>query len=48
MSTGRIVIYTDAKEITNDNIISILRDAIIDNDVNSARIQYLLDYDAGI
>ena len=48
VSTGRIVIYTDAKEITNDNIISILRDAIIEHDVNSARIQYLLDYDAGI
>lgn len=48
MQTGRIVIYTDAKEITSDNVIPILRDAILEHDINSSRIQYLLDYDAGI
>lgn len=48
MQTGRIAIYTGAKEITSDNIIPILRDAIIEHDINANRIQYLLDYDAGI
>lgn len=48
MQTGRIVIYTDVKEITSNNIISVLRDAITEHDINANRIQYLLDYDAGI
>ena len=48
MQTGRIVIYTGVKEITSENIISVLRDAILEHDQNSARIQFLLDYDAGI
>lgn len=48
MQTGRIVIYTGAKEITSDNIIPILREAILEHDINSNRIQFLLDYDAGI
>ena len=48
MQTGRIVIYTDVKEITPNNIISVLRDAITEHDINANRIQYLLDYDAGI
>ena len=48
MQAGRIVIYTGAKEITSDNIIPILREAILEHDINSNRIQFLLDYDAGI
>ncbi len=48
MQTGRIAIYTGAKEITPDNIIPILREAILEHDINSNRIQFLLDYDAGI
>ena len=48
MQTGRIAIYTGAKEITLDNIIPILREAILEHDINSNRIQFLLDYDAGI
>ena len=48
MQTGRIVIYTGVKEITSENIISVLSDAILEHDQNSARIQFLLDYDAGI
>ena len=48
MQTGRIVIYTDVKEVTKENVISVLRSAILEHDQNSARIQFLLDYDAGI
>ena len=48
MQTGRIVIYTGVKEITSENVISVLRDAILEHDQNSSRIQFLLDYDAGI
>lgn len=48
MQTGRIAIYTGAKEITPDNIIPILREAILEHYINSNRIQFLLDYDAGI
>lgn len=48
MQTGRIVIYTDEKEITKDNIISVLRNAMPEHMINADRIQYLLDYDAGI
>lgn len=45
---GRIVIYTDVPEVTSDNIIDVLREAIKDHDINAARIDFLLDYDAGI
>ena len=48
MQTGRIVIYTGAKEITSDNIIPVLREAILEHNINSNRMQFLLDYDAGV
>lgn len=44
---GRIVIYTDAPEITEDNVIEVLQRAYGQHTLNANRIQFLLDYDAG-
>lgn len=47
MQTGRIILYTDEPEITRENVITVLREAVIEHELNRQRIQYLLDYDAG-
>ena len=44
---GRTVIYTDEKEITKDNLISVLTKAITVHEKNSSEIQYLYDYYKG-
>jgi len=44
---GRTVIYTDEKEITKDNLISVLTKAVTVHDKNSDEIQYLYDYYRG-
>lgn len=44
---GRTVIYTDEKEITKDNLISVLTKAISVHECNRSDIQYLYDYYKG-
>jgi SPP1 family phage portal protein len=44
---GRKIIYTDEKEITSDNIIKVLNDAIIQHSMNADKIEFLLNYEAG-
>ena len=45
---GRAVIYTDEREITNENIIKVLRDTFPTHLANASRIDYLLDFEEGI
>ncbi|MCD7724300.1 MAG: phage portal protein [Clostridiales bacterium] len=47
MQIGRKVIYTDATNVTSENIIPILQKAVTEHAVNAQRINYLLEYDAG-
>ena len=44
---GRKIIWTDEPEITYENVIDVLRDAILVHTANAQRIQFLLDYDGG-
>lgn len=44
---GRKIIWTDESEITYENVIDVLRDAILVHTANAQRIQFLLDYDGG-
>ena len=44
---GRKVIYTDAEEITSQNVVDILQSANEDNTSNVADIEYLYDYYKG-
>lgn len=46
-NAGRIVLYTDVPEITYENVIPVLRNVLPEHNINAARIQFLLDYDAG-
>lgn len=48
MQTERIVLTTDVPEITYENVLDVLRDVFSTHIQNANRIQYLLDYDAGI
>ena len=48
MQAGRIVLYTSEPEITKENVIYVLRDAMIEHRQNAQDIQYLMNYDAGI
>ena len=48
MQTGRIVLYTGEPEITKENVISVLRDAMIEHRQNAQDIQFLMNYDSGI
>lgn len=48
MQTGRTVIYTDAKEITKENVIQVLREASVTHNPNRDRCDFLLNYDAGV
>ena len=45
---GRAVIYTDERDINNDNIIKVLRETFPAHLGNSARIDYLLNFEAGL
>ena len=45
---GRIKIFTDQKEITRDNVLSVLRKAYAKHRINAADTQFLFDYEAGI
>lgn len=47
MQIGRKEIFTDAKEINATNIIKILQDAVAIHEQNRAKIEFLLNYDAG-
>lgn len=47
MQAGRKVIYTDVPEITYENVIDVLRRAMVDHLANSRRIDYLIDYENG-
>lgn len=48
MQIGRKELFTDVSEITYENIIPILRDVFPSHQINAARINDLLEYDAGI
>ena len=45
--TGRRIIYTDATEVTRDNVLSVLNAALITHKQNRADIQYLWNYYRG-
>lgn len=47
MRYGRNIIWTDVPEITSENIIQVLQNAIPTHDANAIRVRELLDYDAG-
>lgn len=44
---GRRRIYTDVEEITGDNVIQVLQDALLIHEKNAAEIAYLLRYEKG-
>lgn len=44
---GRQVLYTDVKEVTEDNVIQIVQKAYTEHLINQANIEYLLQYEAG-
>lgn len=48
MQIGRFEIFTDASEVTELNIIDVLKDAISKHELNAAEYNRLLNYDAGI
>lgn len=48
MQYGRQEIWTDVPEITTDNIIKVLQNALPVHEANAIRIRELLDFDAGI
>lgn len=45
--TGRRIIYTDEKEITRDNVVAVLRDALTTHSANRGEIEYLYKYYKG-
>lgn len=47
MQIGRYELFTDQPEITEDNIIPILREVFPMHQANASRINYLLEYEAG-
>lgn len=44
---GRIKIYTDQREITRENVLSVLRKAYAKHRINACDIQFLMDYERG-
>ena len=44
LMTGRRIIYTDVDEITNENVVEVLKKAMETHTVNSGEIQYLYNY----
>lgn len=47
MQYGRQIIWTDEPEITGENVITVLREALKTHNVNSTDIETLIDYEAG-
>lgn len=47
MQIGRVEIFTDVKEITRENIIDVLRKAYPEHQINVAKYDFLLNYEAG-
>ena len=45
---GRKIIYTDFEEVTEQNVVSILRDAMLVHRQNAMKCEYLLNYEAGV
>ena len=48
MLLGREEIYTDVEEITRENVCNILRDAMAIHEKNSAKMDFLLNYEKGV
>lgn len=48
MQFGRKQIFTDEMQITKDNVIKVLQDALIVHEQNRTAIKFLLDYERGI
>ena len=48
MQYGRKQIFTDVTQITKDNVIKVLQDALIVHEQNRTAIKFLLDYERGI
>ena len=48
MQFGRKQIFTDVTQITKDNVIKVLQDALIVHEQNRTAIKFLLDYERGI
>lgn len=48
MQFGRKQIFTDITQITKDNVIKVLQDALIVHEQNRTAIKFLLDYERGI
>lgn len=46
--TGRKMIYTDVETITAENVISVLKDALVTHGINQSCIDYLYQYNNGI
>ena len=44
---GRKIIYTDAEEVNEQNVIEILREAMVVHRINADRCNFLLKYEAG-
>lgn len=45
---GRRIIYTDIDDVTEENVVSILRNAMITHSINRDRCTFLINYDAGV
>ena len=48
MQFGRKQIFTDVMQITRDNVIKVIQDALIVHEQNRTAIKFLLDYERGI
>lgn len=48
MQLGRRKIFTDVKEITTENVLQILRDAMITHTANAMDCEYLINYEKGL
>lgn len=48
MLLGRKEIYTDVPEITRENVCEVLRKAIVEHEENSAKMDFLFEYEKGI
>ena len=47
MQFGRVELFTEEREITFDNIIPVLQSVFPQHQSNAARMNFLLDYEAG-
>lgn len=48
MQFGRKQIFTDVMQITKDNVVKVLRDALVIHEQNRSDIKFLLDYERGL